>query len=170
MKLLSKRQSFVLAALTVLIGSGFAYMYITVDPPGHCAAKQKYISDEEFIRASVALLEWEMSRAVVYPDGTKKKRKDVLNVYKKMDFDPTKPNCCWVDRGHTHSIFRRILGWQEVLVRLNPKTSKGPVQYMGDSFIPLQYDVCGKLLDGLGLPETGHEEITTANYLEITNE
>jgi hypothetical protein len=165
MKLLSKQQLFALTAVVVLLGSGLAYMYVTADPPGYCRAQQRYIPDEEFIKTSAALLYWDMNRT--YPDGTK--RRDVMG-YENLDFDPTNPNCCSVGREISPSIFDRFFGFQEVEVRLNPKTSTRPVKVMGDGYIENKYSICGELLySSTGHPTSGHTKVTTTNYLEITN-
>lgn len=161
----------VLSLLTVLLGSSF--VYVTADPPGYCAAQQRYIPDEEFIQASATLFEWDMNRTIVYQDGRKKKRKDVHyeNVSKKLDFDSKSPNCCLIERENTNPIYTRLLGWQEVSVRLNPETSTRPIQFPTDNIIRLTYNVCGKLLnyDFTYYPYEGHKEITTTNIFTITN-
>jgi hypothetical protein len=93
----------VLTALAVLLGSGLAFMYVTADPLGYCRAQQRYIPDEEFIKTTIALLEWDMNLPVTYPDGTKKTSKDVSSFYKGVNFDPKNPNsnCCSENnRGH----------------------------------------------------------------------
>lgn len=153
--------------LIILIACYF-YLYETVSPPGYCRAQQRYISDEEFIKVSVALLDWDMNRTVIlYPESTETKRKDVSNLYKGIDFDSSNPNCCTVGRPQS-TILGRILDSQNIFVRLNPKTSGGQVDRMGDGFFELEYSVCGRLIDStLGLPDTGHEEITTTNYLKV---
>lgn len=166
MSLLSKRPLLILAALAVLLGSGLAYMYITADPPGYCREQQRYIPDEEFIKASVAILEWDMNRIVTYQDGTKKKRKD-YSYYQELDFDPKNPNCCSVGWAYTGDILerslKRILGWQEVYLRLTPKAGGKRSSY-ADTLYHFKYSICGELLDS----SIGHEGITTSNYLEIT--
>jgi hypothetical protein len=168
MKFLSKRQSFVLAALSVLIGSSFAYVYITADPPGYCRAQQRHITDEEFIRASAALLDWDMNRT--HSDGTK--YKDFIGAYKDIDFDPDKRSGWRVSStdfygDNLQSFFRRFLGWQEVFVTWHVKTHATP-RDIDTSNIDFRYTVCGELRDStMGLPRMGN--VTTTNYLEITN-
>lgn len=157
-----------LSILFVLLVSGICYVYVTVDPPGYCRAQQRYISDDEFLKASVALLNWDMNRTVLlYPQRIEKKRKDVSGVYKEIDFDSKNANCCSVGRTQP-TFFERVWNGQKIFVRLNPKTSKGPVDRMGDGFFELEYSVCGRLVDSsLGIPDANHDDITTTNYFEI---
>jgi hypothetical protein len=70
------------------------YKYVTADPPGYCRAQQRYITDEEFLRATVAIIERDMNTETVnYPDGKRQMRKNYENgPYKDWDFDSQKPN------------------------------------------------------------------------------
>ena len=113
-----------------------------------------------------------MNRVVrSYPDGKTGKKKDLLNLYVEIDFDPNNPNCCNVARQLYPSVFDRLMGTQDVTVRLSRKTSTDrPVGMMGEGFYEFQYSSCGKLLNSSpGLPDTSSEKITTTNYLEIIN-
>ncbi|MEQ1588765.1 MAG: hypothetical protein ABL902_00230 [Gallionella sp.] len=169
MSQLSKLQKFIWTAIFSLLASGFAYMYVTADPPGYCRAQQRYIPDEEFIKTSISLLEWDMNRTTVtYPEGIVKKKKDALNYYEAIDFDPRKPNCCSVQRGQP-TILERKFGVQKILLRLTPKVGGKRASY-SDSLYHFKYDVCGKLLDGAGYPNTSAEEITTTNILKVINQ
>lgn len=156
----------VLTALAFSIGAGVLF-HLSVDPPGYCRAQQRYITDEEFIRASAALLDWDMNRT--YSDGTKAKDS---GYYKNVDFDPNKRSGWRVGStdfygDNLQNFFRRLLGWQEVFVTWNTKHRVLPFT-TGDDYVTFQYTVCGELLDSsTGLP--AHGRITTTNYLEITN-
>ncbi len=165
----SKKLLITLAVALILLGGGvIAYMYADVDPPGYCRAQHRFISDEEFLKASVALLEWQIDRVVtVYPSGEKMSGRDAFKV---PDFNPANPNCCSVGREVSSSIFDRYFGLEEVEVRLNPKTSEKPVSRMGDGFIQYTYNVCGELqTSSFGHPTSGRTMVTTDNYLDITD-
>ena len=167
LEIVSNRQWFTLATVMVLLGSTLTYIHVTADPPGYCREQQRYISDEEFIKTSIALLDWDMNLVVtLYPEGTKKKNKDV-------DFDPNKRSGWRVSStdfygDNLQNFFRRLLGWQEVFVTWNTRRYTPPYT-SGDSYTRFRYSVCGDLLDSsVGLPAHG-TTITTINYLETTN-
>lgn len=151
--------------LTFSIGAG-ALFHVFVDPPGYCRAQQRNITDEEFIRASAALIDWELNRT--YSDGTKAKDS---GYYKNIDFDSNKRsgwkvNSTDFDGDNLQNFFRRLLGWQEVFVTWNTRHRVPPFT-TGDDYDRFRYTVCGELLDSSMGPRV--RGITTTNYLEITN-
>jgi hypothetical protein len=157
-----------LTKITTLIGivclfAYLGYKYVTADPPGYCRAQQRYITDEEFLGATVTIFQRYMNEEWVYPDGRRVKRKDYPGWHKTVDFDPNNPNCCLVLRDETHSVFKRTFGLQEVDVWLNSRTSTLPVT-PSDRQIRFYFDVCGNLIDSdIGLPDTAYPVITTTN-------
>ncbi len=141
----------VLIALVFSIGAG-AMLRVLVEPPGYCRAQQRYITDEEFIRASVALLDWYMNLEVeTYPERKKGKAKDMLNIYNDIDFNPNKRSGWRVSSTDSYgenlqNRFRRLLGWQEVYVTWHIKTHTTP-RDIDTSNMGFRYSVCGELLD-----------------------
>jgi hypothetical protein len=121
---------------------------VIADPPGYCRAQQKYLTDDEFIRLAVSLLEKDMERTVtvVDPAGNRTERENRDFRYGDWDFDKNNPNCCLVLRGETQSIYNRMLGEQRIEVRLNPKTSTFRVDLLGDSFGAVFFDTCGNFI------------------------
>ena len=146
-----------IACLSAYLG----YRYVT-SPPGYCRDQDRYISDAEFLRATIAITYRDMNNEAVYPDGKRAKHKDAAALYKNWDFDASKPNCCLVRREETHSALNRIFGLQEIEVLLNPRTSTLPVD-LGDHQVRFRWNVCGTLIDGIGLPNTQYRVITTKN-------
>ncbi|HKB59202.1 MAG TPA: hypothetical protein VKC56_04065 [Gallionellaceae bacterium] len=168
--LFKKQKSRLAKVLSIFIllalGGGARYAYLAVYPPGYCRAQHRYIPDDEYLKASIALLYWDMNRiTTTYPEGRKVKKKDIY--YKGIDFDPKNPNCFFVTRGQ-ETVIDQLLGRQTVFVFLNPRTSKGPVTSMGDSFYDFDYSDCGELLSsGISLPDSNTGTISIANYRQI---
>lgn len=149
------------ACLTAFIG----YRYVTADPPGYCRAQDRYISDEELLKAAVALFEWDMNRETrVYPEEAIKKRKNYSTSYQYWKRTRYRPDCCEVDRINTRKVFRRMFGTQEVKVVLYTGESRG------DSQAWFNFDVCGTLIPSdssfLG---SGVRGVTTSNYFKFIN-
>jgi hypothetical protein len=130
--------------LYAYIGSYLGYKFVTAGPPGYCRAQQRYITDEEFLKVTVAMFERYRNEEWVNPDRKRVRREDSSDWQRKVDFDPTNPNCCFVDRDETHSVLDRMFGWQEVVVWLNLRTSTLPV-VPTDEPIRSYFDVCGNL-------------------------
>jgi len=141
-----------------------SYRYVT-SPPGYCKAQQRYISDAEFVQASIEVVNKDRERVYeLPPDGRKVKHKDYSSMYKDWDFDPKNPNCCAVRREQTQSALNRIFDWQEVEVLLNPRTH---THIMGAHVVPLRWDVCGNLIWGFGIYADSDHPITTRNVTEV---
>jgi hypothetical protein len=150
------------ACLTAYLG----YKFVTADPPGYCRAQDRYIGDEEFLKATIAITNRNMEEPTRYPDGKIVKNKEVAPMYKNRDFDPKNPNCCVVLRSRTHSDFNRVFGLQEIEVVLNSRTSTESVM-AGDHKQRFRWDVCGNLWDSdIGLPNTAYRVISTKNIGE----
>ena len=144
-----------------------SYRYVT-SPPGYCREQDRYIRDEEFVRATIAITYRDMElENKLYAEGTIAKRKDSASMYKNWDFDPRNPNCCAVLREGTRSAFNRIFGLQEIEVLLNPRTNTLPVD-AGDHQLRFRWDVCGMLRDSaIGLPDTQYRVVTTKNLGDL---
>ncbi|WP_137886525.1 hypothetical protein [Pseudomonas sp. 2FE] len=142
----------------------FGYKLTLSTPAGYCNSQERYISDDEFIKASAAALEWKSNRQVTsYPEGTTGKLKEISSWYKNLDFNLENPNCCLVIRNDP------LLGSQEIEVWLNSKTSIAPVT-PSDYQIRFFFDTCGKLIDSdIGLPDTELRIITTTSIMEKHN-
>jgi hypothetical protein len=129
--------------LTALLG----YKYVTADPPGYCSAQQRYISDEEFIKASVILLEGAMKRKSLKWDSNP----DSLNpglkrVFERLEKNRNRPGFTQVVRDDTHTISRWLFGYQQVQVVLNANS--------GDEHLRYFYNVCGRVLES-GFADAG---------------
>lgn len=166
MKPLSKVGWSVVAMLATLLGGGFVYRYVTADPPGYCRAQQRYISDDEFIKTTIALVEWQKNSFVEHRDGSKKKLADTTQVFRTLEGNRSgagfKSGFITMDRSDTHTIYRWLYGYQQIQVVLNANS--------GDSWQRTYFDVCGKFIDSdFGGSYPGNEKLTTANYLEILN-
>jgi hypothetical protein len=154
--------------ITALIGivclaTYLGYKFVTADPPGYCRAQDRYITDEEFLKATIAIFDRDMNQEYVSTDGRRIKWKDSSEWHRKIDFDARNPNCCIVRREETHSVFNRMFGLQDVDVWLNSRTSTLPI-LLGDNHVRFHFDVCGYLWDSeIGLPNTAYPVITTKN-------
>lgn len=164
--------------ITALTGAAFlaaflGYKYLTADPPGYCAAQGRYISDEEFIRATEALYAWwiedrlkiqtrwaaenpgrPLSHSPGYANSSFESHKRWVASLEK---NRNRPGFIQVVRDDTHTIFRWLFGYQQIQIVMNANS--------GDGQSPYTYDVCGNVLEGGG----SAEGITTTNYLEILN-
>jgi hypothetical protein len=155
----------VIAGLAALVG----YKYFTADPPGYCAAQGRYISDEEFIKASEAMLAWRMKEklerqkrwAAESPGGPFSKDSGYVNSTiesaqrKQADIEANRkrPGFTKVDRDETHTIFRWLVGYQQLTVTLNAKSGDDQSRYV--------FDVCGNVLEG------GPSGTSTRNILKL---
>jgi len=142
----------------------FSYKLLSMDPAGYCRAQDRYITDEEFLKATIAIYDRNGDRDVMAPGGKiVGKLKDHRNLYKNADFDRSNPNCCLVMREETHFIFNRLFGLQDVVVALNSRTGTSDVE-LGDNQIRFFYDVCGRLWDSyIGAPNSAFRDVTTRN-------
>ena len=130
---LFSRSVFAGTTAVICLAIFLAYKILTADPAGFCAAKQRYISDQEFIAIAVTLRELDWKKR-----GGREKF-----VYSGRDFDLKNLNCCRVIREETESIFNRIFGVQHVSVELNNETSTRDIRgaNLNDRIF---FDVCGK--------------------------
>ena len=150
MTFLQKTGAFCLAAF-------LGYKYVTADPPGYCAAQDRYISDEEFIRTVGMLVERDMKSVSTYPDGRKVSGKESYVQWGSgwSDLNPRDPKFSTVLRKKTHSIFNRMFGLQDVVIRIGPE-SGGTLRFY--------FDVCGNLWESdIGLPSSNMDPITTTS-------
>lgn len=134
------------------------YKYVTADPPGYCAAQGRYISDEEFIRASEAMLAWGMKEklksqmrwASENPGHLQTNSPGYANSTPEsferwqadIEANRKRPGFAKVDRGETRTIFRWLFGYQQLTVILNVQS--------GDDRFFYVFDACGNVLEGLG--------------------
>lgn len=139
----------------------FVFFEISTNATGYCNSQKRYISDDEFINASAAALEWQANRLVTkYPENEKVRIKDHFEPYKNLDFDLKNRNCCLVNRHNTS------LGSHDIEVWLNPRTSTSPIT-PSDSQLRFFFNSCGKLIDSdIGLPDTSMQVITTTSITE----
>lgn len=135
------------ACLAAFLG----YKYFTADPPGYCAAQQRYITDAEFIKKSEALyargikdqLERQTRWAAENPDQSLTNERGYVNSsfesFQRWQADIEKnrnrPSFIRVERNSEGTIYRWLWGYRvEVLMNANS------VYY---SFF--FYNECGKL-------------------------
>lgn len=150
-----------IACLAVFLG----YRYVTADPPGYCAAQDRYINDEEFIKTAEASLRWGMdeklkmqARWVSENPGRPQTEhhgyaNSTLDSFKRwqigIDANRKRPGFAKVDRGETQTIFRWLFGYQQLSVTLNAN-----VNSMDTSAQTYVFNVCGDVLESRGhLPE-----------------
>lgn len=160
--------------VVVCLAGFLGYKYVTADPPGYCAAQGRFISDEEFIRTSEALLAWatkeqldtqtkwaaenpgqRLSSSFWYANSS---HESYQRWQDGLEKNRKRPGFIRVVRDDTHTIFRWLWGYQQVQVILNANSGDEQMRYF--------YDVCGKVLDGTVVSPSA---ITTTNYLEILN-
>jgi Arc/MetJ-type ribon-helix-helix transcriptional regulator len=158
-RLISVSAVTVLISLTI-IGACFSKL-MEENPAGYCVSQKRYISDDEFIRAAVALYEWEWrAQQISYPEGDKSSRMERYpEVYQRWAKNKDSGKCCAVDREKSISMVNRALGRQEIYVYLNSG---------GDGPVPVRFDICGAALAAeFGYhPSTRNMAITTRNYTD----
>lgn len=129
------------------------YKNIKVDPPGYCRAQDRYISDEEFIRTVIPLVQADIKR-------TKPQWNDSSFYHNWDGYVPKSDDysCCYVKREKTYSLFNRAFGLQDISVHvIPPGKSYGVVIFY--------FDVCGSLIDSdIGMPWANTPAITTTPY------
>ena len=142
----------------VCLAAFLGYKYVTADPPGYCAAQGRYISDEEFIKASEAMLAWGMKEKfeaqkrwmAENPGHPQTQSPGYVNSTPEsferwqadIEANRKRPGFIKVDRSETRTIFRWLLGYQQLTVILN-------VQSGDDQFFYV-LDACGNVLEGFG--------------------
>ncbi|MEQ1525304.1 MAG: hypothetical protein ABL911_00975 [Gallionella sp.] len=154
MSQLSKLQKFIWPAIFSLLASGFAYMYVTADPPGYCRAQQRYIPDEEFIPISLAIWDRDIREHKPRWDRDPKLFESQLKAYERGERNRKHGGFIAIDRSDTHTVFRVLFDYQQIRVVLNANS--------GDEQRSFFYDVCGALKK--------NPSITTTNYLQIINQ
>lgn len=134
-----------LSALALIFGSlsVYAIYLIVADPPGYCAAQQRYISDEEFIQIAI-----QREKTSMNIDGSEESIRT---------FHAKNPDCCRVDRNQTQ-YFARFLSTTvnsvEVYLQYEmsaAKVARYPANKYYDASVIL--DECGKELDTYGMPK-----------------
>ena len=149
------------------LGTYATFKTVTADAPGYCRAQGRYIEDNEFVAATIAIVE--RDRELTDPpdaDGKREKRKNSRAVYQNWDFDAGNENCCYVSRKDTFPIVKRLFGFQQVVVFINPKTHTLPV-FGSDHQLLFFWDVCGGLMDSsINLPDGRFPIVTTKNIGE----
>ncbi len=157
--------NFLRTAAIVGLVAFLGYKYLAADPPGYCAAQGRYISDEEFIKASEATLAWGMQEKLksqmkwALDNSGKPFSKEhgyvnsSLESFERwqagIDANRKRPGFAKVDRGETQTIFRWLFGYQQLSVTLNAN-----VNSVGTSAQTYVFDVCGNVLEAQGhLPE-----------------
>ena len=159
---LANLELLIFTTLAVILGGGIVYKYIRADPPGYCSAQHRYIVDEEYIKTSLVLLDWGISRQKSNWKTNPELYERYLKSSDRMERNRTLPGFVNVDRGDMHTVSRWLFGYQQIQIILNANS--------GDEFIRIYYDACGKLIaSDLGHPYSGHKEINTQNYLEVIN-
>jgi hypothetical protein len=152
-----------LLTIGLLCASLLVYIFseTSTNPIGYCNSQKRYISDDEFINASAAALDWQANRIVTkYPENEKVRVKGHFEPYKNLDFDLENENCCLVTR-HNKSLDK-----YNIEVWLNPRTSTSPIT-PSDSQLRFFFNSCGKLIDSdIGLPNTSIQVITTTSITE----
>lgn len=179
MRFLLKTGAFCLA---VFLG----YKYITADSPGYCAAQDRYISDAEFISTTEAVYAWvieerlqyKLRRATENPKAPDRMRRpiegphiprltpwsefaafyeDHQRLVAYFENNRNRPGFIQVVRDDTHTIFRWLIGYQQIQVGMDES---------GDGVVTHYYNVCGELVQGAS---SFPGDVTTSNYLEILN-
>lgn len=129
-----------ITALTgiVSLAAFLGYKYVMADPPGYCRAQQRYISDEEFIKASVILLEAAMKRnSLKWDSNPDSVNSGLKRVFERLEKNRNRPGFIQVVRNDTHTISRWLFGYQQVQVILNANS--------GDEHLRYFYNVCGQI-------------------------
>lgn len=157
--------SFIKNSMIVKILLGLIVIYLVLvtfaEPPGYCRSQGRYILDEEFIRTSEALLEWSDNKNrpkwIAEPDLYA----NYIRSDRRLQENRKRIGFVHVVRGETHSIFRRLFGYQEIQVILNVNS--------GDEWMRFFYDSCGKLIPSdLGfLGSSIGDDVTTRNYQQL---
>ena len=124
---------------------GLIVIYLTylviADPPGYCAAQNRYISDEEFIQIAV-----KRNKTSMNIDGSEESIRT---------FHAKNPYCCHVDRKHTQ-YFARFLSTTVNSVGISlqyemsaAQVARYPANKYHESIVIT--DECGKELDTYGM-------------------
>lgn len=134
------------ACFAVVLG----YKFVTAGPPGYCSAQRKFISDEEFVRASAKVIVWSDEQYERYleqqkinsPDTYEKKYQGYVSqlmerpkAYQLRKQNQNNLGLYRVSRGGADLVFRWLFDYQRVRVTIGP--------------LSLSYDVCGTLLGSI---------------------
>lgn len=132
------------AFLTLFLG----YKYLMDRPPGYCSAQQRFISDEEFIRASKKVIEWSDKEYERYlkqqrldsPDTYNNKYQGYVSqlmerpdAYQQRKQNQENLGLYQVSRGGADMVVGWLFDYEQVRVTVGP--------------LRLTYDVCGTLLE-----------------------
>lgn len=150
----------IIAPLVIILP--ISYWYFTAPPPGFCVAQNRFIPDGELTQTSLALLEFQRNQDKLRWNTDPKLYENYIKSYEILQQNRKRDGFIEVDRSDTHSIFSRLLGYQQIQVILNANSGDGQIRFY--------YNVCGKLLHSeIGLRDTTYQTITTTDYPKITN-
>lgn len=131
------------ACFAIVLG----YKFVTAGPPGYCSAQGRYISDEEFIKASAKVIKWSDEKNERYleqqrmdsPDTYEKKYQGYVSqlmerpkAYQLRKQNQNNLGLYRVSRYETDAVLGWAFNYQRVRVTI------GPLRFT--------YDVCGTLL------------------------
>ncbi|MDP1862660.1 MAG: hypothetical protein Q8K52_01995 [Thiobacillus sp.] len=101
------------ACCVVFLVTYLGYKYSVAAPPGYCGVQQRYISDEEFIKASVDLFEWKHAQNKLRWEASPNLYTSEIKWSNEiLDQNRKQPGFIKVWRGDTQTIFRWLTGWQ----------------------------------------------------------
>lgn len=146
--------------LILITSTASLLVFFSADPIGYCASEDRIISDSEFQRATFNVLK--MQRQLVFSiqelgGATRHNVKLYDERYSKWAETFNAKNCCDVEKNV--SFFRRVLKFQEVIVKVYPQA---PLR--SDDELTFNYDVCGNLkASDVGVPSTEIHDVKTTN-------
>jgi hypothetical protein len=150
----------IIAPLVIILP--IAYWYFTAPPPGFCVAQNRFIPDGELTQTSLVLLEFQRNQDKLRWNTDPKLYENYIKSYEILQQNRKRNGFIELDRSDTHSIFSRLLGYQQIQVILNANSGDGQIRFY--------YNVCGKLLHSeIGLRDTTYQTITTTDYPKISN-
>ena len=151
----------IIAPLVIILP--ISYWYFTAPPTGFCVVQNRFILDGEFTQTSLTLLAYKRHQDELLWNTDPKLYENYIKAYGVLQQNRKRNGFIELDRSDTHSIFSRLLGYQQIQLILNANSGDGQIRFY--------YDVCGKLLNSdIGHPYANAEEVTTSNYREIFNE
>ncbi|WP_199885028.1 hypothetical protein [Pseudomonas bohemica] len=162
-----KNSRFVVVVLLVLVAA--VCIFHPVDPVGYCASEHRIIPGSEFQRATFNILKTQRKLVLSVEElggVTRHNIKPYDEKYSRWAKSFDGNNCCDVER-HA-SFFQRLTGFQEVVVRVNPRA---PEPY--DDWLTFKYDVCGNLRSSdAGVPsaELHNVKITDKELQDDSND
>lgn len=154
-KMAKTSKTILLAAIGLVVA--FAYLYLTIEPPGYCKAQQRNISDAEFVQTIIPLVRRDIAQEQPIKKGSGSFYAEWNGYVPALD-DVT---CCEVNREGTHTILNRLFGTQFILVLIAPPQQENRYRFLSRT-VAFYFDVCGKLVDSdVGLRSTkGHPIFT----------